>query len=326
MDINPGIEIVNDAYNFDGVINAFIAFNSIIDEKIYIIYTNKDNSIISFNVTDKKKIKEIKNSPDNKITNYRHCLDKANKRDLCISISSSINNIKLWNANSLELLFNFENIYDSGKIKSACFLNDNDGLYIIASNSNYYDKTKLIQVYDLKGNKVKEISNSKDDTYYIETYHDKNSNINYIITGNFLDVKSYNYNDDKLYFKYSDQFSKEHRCIVINDKDEKEVKLIESSKDGNIRVWDFHSGKLLQKIELSMEKLFEICLWDSDHVYVGCGEEIIRLVDIKNGKIIKHFQDFNSVIGLKKINDPILGECLLSQGNEIEQILLWKKK
>ena len=66
-----------------------------VDEKIYIIYTNKDNNIISFNVSDKIKIKEIKNSPDNKIINYRHCYDQANKRDFCISIGYSINNIKL---------------------------------------------------------------------------------------------------------------------------------------------------------------------------------------------------------------------------------------
>ena len=325
LELQPSKEIVNDAYNFDGVINTFCVFQSI-DNKLYIVYTTRFKSIISFNIIDDKKVKEIKNAHDDKITNFRHCLDKNNNNnlDLIISISTPINNIKLWKSINLELLYNFEKVNDSGNLKAACFLNDNDKIYIVVSNSNNFDKVKPLKIYDLNGNISKEINNSKDDTYFIDTYYDKKLSKVFIITGNYYDVKSYEYQENKLYYKYFDQYSKDHYCAIINDKEDI-IKLIESSKDGNVRIWDFHTGKLLNKIEVSINRLYDLCLWDNKYLFVGCGEEIIKLIDLKIGKKLKTLHDFNSVISLKKIEHPKFGECLISQGNEIEQIMLWIK-
>ena len=324
INFQPSKEIVNDAYNFDGVINAFCVFQSS-DNLLYIVYTTRFKSIISFNINEEKKIKEIKEAHNDKITNFRYCFDQKNKLDLIISISSHNNNIKLWKSINLLLLYNFENINESGTLKSACFLNNKEQIYIIASNSNNFDKAKPIKVFELNGNQKVEINNSKDDTNFIEVYYDKKLSKNYIITGNFFDVKSYDFDENKLYYKYFDKFSKDHYCAIVND-DEELLKLIESSKDGNIRIWDFNSGKLINKIQVSDNRLFDLCLWDNNYLLVGCGEEIIKLIDLKAGKKIKTLHDFNSVISLKKINHPKYGKCLITQGNEIEQIMLWIKK
>ena len=324
IDLQPSKEIVNDAYNFDGVINAFCVFQSF-DNLIYIVYATRFKSIISFNLIDNKKIKEIKNAHNDKITNFRYCLDKINKKVLIISISCHNNNIKLWKTTNLELLHNFENLNESGNLRAACFISIFKNIFIIVSNSNNFDKAKPIKLYDLKGNQTKEISNSKDDTYFIDSYYDEKLSKYYIITGNYYDVKSYDLDENKLYKKYFDQFSKEHFCAIINDKEE-QTKLIESSKDGNVRVWDFHSGKLIYKIQVSMNRLYDLCLWDNRYLLVACGEEIIKLIDLKIRKKLNTFHDFNSVISLKKINHPKFGDCLISQGNEIEQIMLWVKK
>ena len=325
IDLQPSKEIVNDAYNFDGVINAFCVFQSI-DNLLYIVYTTRFNSIISFNISEEKKIKEIKEAHNDKITNFRYCLDNKNKLDLIISISSHNNNIKLWKSIDLILLYNFENINESGSLKSACFLNYKEEIFIIVSSSNNFDKAKPIKVYELNGNQKMEINNSKDDTYFIDVYYDSKLSKNYIFTGNYYDVKSYDFNENKLYYKYFDKFSKDHYCAIINDDDGGITKLIESSKDGNVRIWDFHSGKLMNKIQVSNNRLFDLCLWDNNYLFVGCGEEIIKLIDLELGKKINTLHDFNSVISLKKINHPKYGKCLISQGNEIEQIMLWIKK
>lgn len=201
VDLQPSKEIVNDAYNFEGVINAFCVFQSI-DNLLYIVYTTRFKSIISFNIINNKKIKEIKNAHSDKITNFTYCLDKINKRDLIISISSHNNNIKLWKSTNLELLHNFENLNESGNLRAACFINILKNIYIIVSNSNNFDKAKPIKVYELDGNQTMEITNSKDDTYFIDTYYDAKLSKYYIITGNYYDVKSYDFDENKLYYKY----------------------------------------------------------------------------------------------------------------------------
>ena len=71
FELQPLKEIVNDAYNFDGIINAFCVFTTI-DNILYMVYTTRFKSIISFNISDDKKIKEVKNAHEDKITNFRH--------------------------------------------------------------------------------------------------------------------------------------------------------------------------------------------------------------------------------------------------------------
>ena len=94
-------------------------------------------------------------------------------------------------------------IYEDGYLYSACFINYNNNNYIIVSNTNYCFP-EPIKVYDFKGNKIKEINDSCDDTFYIDNFYDKKTSKNYIITGNEGFIKSYDYNENKLFYKYSD--------------------------------------------------------------------------------------------------------------------------
>ena len=66
---------------------SFCVFKSI-NNIIYLIFANKNDSIISYNLTNFQKINEIKNAHNREIIGFRHCLDIINKRDLIISIST----------------------------------------------------------------------------------------------------------------------------------------------------------------------------------------------------------------------------------------------
>ena len=146
------------------------------------IYSNKYNSIISFNLIEDKKMNVIKNAHNNYIINFRHFLqdNKNSKRDLIISISSDDNNIKVWNVNNFECLINLKNINTIGYIFSAILFNDNkynsnNYNYIITTNNwGEEEYCEPIKIFDMKGNKVKEIKNSNIDTYFIDSYYDKN--------------------------------------------------------------------------------------------------------------------------------------------------------
>ena len=116
---------------------------------------------------------------------------------------------------------------------------------------------------------VKEINDSNDYTYFIDKYYDIKTSKNYIITSNFGNVKSYDFNKSKRYHKYYDKNKNRHFSIAI-DSNENIIKLFESSCDGNIRIWNFHSSELLKKIKVCDNLLYGICIWNNKYLFVGC--------------------------------------------------------
>ena len=219
--------IVNSSSKF-GLDNTFIVFESI-NYVLYLIYADENKSIISYNIIDNCIANKIKNAHNRYITNFRHFLDKFNKRDLIISISYEDNNIKLWNINNFECLLNIKDANKSGELYSACFLYENNQIYIISSNNkNYSDDiqpTEPIRVFDLNGNKVKEIEDSDEDTFFIDSYYDNKLCKNFIIAGNIFNSKSYDFNENKLYYNYSNYDIEYSYSIIINE-NEKIIKLI----------------------------------------------------------------------------------------------------
>ena len=102
------------------------------------------------------------------------------------------------------------------------------------------------------------------------------------------------------------------------------VQLIESNSDGLIKIWDFHSAKLLIKINVDSIRLYGFCLWNKKYLFVGCLDESIKLIDIENGNIIQNLYGQESIpLTMKKINHPIYGEALISQVNIDDPIKLW---
>ena len=321
------VDIIKDSYIHYKLDNSFIIFKSI-DNILFLIYSTKNISIISFNLIDNKKINEIKNAHKKYIANFRHYLDEQNKRDLIISISAIDNNIKLWNMNNLEILYNFEDINKEGEIYSACFLNDNNKNYIITSNSNLFN-TENMKVFDFEGNKIKEIKDSNFNTFSIELYYDKITSKKYIISGNYCYIQSFDYVNNKFYKKYN-----ENELKYMNLKyyahfilyETNIIKLICSCGDSYIREWDFHSGKLLRKIKFEGEKIYGICIWDDAHLFSGFSNGKIQLIKMNDGKIIQTLKcHYREVLNIKKISHPLLGDCLISQGFGNDFIKLWVK-
>ena len=315
-------EITNDSYAEYILDNTFTVFKTI-NDILYLIYSSQKKSVICYDLNSKNIIKEIKNLHNEYITNIKHYLDKKNERDLIMLICSNNNNIKLWNVNKWECILNLPQVNKEKFLDSACFLNDNDEIFIITCNYNFKGNSESIKVFDINGNKIKEINNSNEETSYIESYYDITDSKNYIITGNKYYVKSYDYNKNELFHTYYENNIGFRKSIIIN-KDEKITKLIESCQDGYIRIWNFHSGLLLNKIKVCYKWLYGICLWNNKYLFVGCEDSSIKLIDLINGIIIKSLIAHNNkVITIKKINHPQFGECLISQGWKNDQIKLW---
>jgi len=317
-DIQMKSQLTKDSHTNLPLENIFCVFESF-DNILYLIYSNNYRSIISFNLLNIQKINEIKKAHNYDITNLRHYLDKKNKRNIIMSISSSDFNLKLWNIKNYECLLNIKTINVKGHLLLGCILNDNNNTYIISYNS-MTPYNELIRVFDLNGNKIKDIKNYF--TFCIDTYYDKNLCKNYIITSNLGFVTSYDYFSSAIYHKYLANDRSEHFSFIINDIEEI-IKLIESSYDGNIRIWNFNTGELLKKIYICKNSLYSICLWDNDTLFVSSYDKKLRLINLNEGIIINSVNQNSEIISIKKINHPLYGKCLVSQGFGNEQIKIW---
>jgi len=322
-EIKYSINLTYNSFAPNALDNEFTVFQSI-EKLVYLIYSNDSSSIIAYNLNNNKIIKKIKKAHEKYISNLRHYLDKINNRDIIMSISCQDCNIKLWNAYNWECLINIENIYKNGELDSACFLLENDINYIVTCHDEEdSSKSENIKVYDFFGNNIKEIDNSNDISYFIDSYYDESFFTNYIITSNNGYIKSYDFNRNKLYRTYCDKEQRGHFSFIINNENGI-VKIIESICDGQIRIWDFKRGYLLNRIKVSDYRVFGICLWNEKYLFVGCEDTKIKLIDLKNGKIINELTGHSKdVITIKLINHPKYGKCLISQGLEEDQIKLW---
>lgn len=318
-------DVVKDSFGGYNLRNIHILVNS--NNILYLIYSKEDKSIISYDLTKSTIVNETKNAHEKFITNFRY--QKIADKDIIMSISCEDNNIKLWNFPTWECILNIKNVNSSGILKSSSFLKENSQYYIVTSSStipylNQNQQLEGIKVYDMQGNKVKEIPDSKDDTYFLDVYYDEINKKNFVITANIGSVKSYDYTEGKLFQLYKDTEG-QHHYSIIKHKENNILKLIGSSYDGNVRIWNFASGELLKKIHVYDDYVYDICLWNNKYLFAGCLKSQIRLIDLEEGKVVKTFKANKAfTLTINKFVTPELGECLISQSTD--EMKLWKVK
>ena len=304
-----------------GDFSTFISFKSI-DDILYLIYSDFA-SIISQNLLDFKIINVIKNAHILAISYFNYIFDEINKMDLILS--GSIKDIKIWNVNNWQCLYDFNSLGKNFLSFYSTFLKDDNQCYIVIGKTiSINDKQEYITIYDLKWEKIKEINDSQNDyPFYINNFYDNTFNKNYIITRNSDYIKSYDYNENKEYHIYRQESSFENMFFMI--KKDEIIKLIVSGEK-YIEIWNFHSGKLLTKINLfySLNGLF--LLLNNEYILYGCkNHKYLALLELKTGKS-KHLLSFhnNNITTLKIINHPFYGECIISRGDRRDNINLWQ--
>ena len=118
----------------------------------------------------------------------------------------------------------------------------------------------------MNGDKIKELQNSNDSTLFIDTYYDSILCKYYLITCNHGFIKSYDYDKSNIYYKYSDN---NNHCIYFNaivNNNNGVTELIASSSDGIIRIFNFHSSSLLNKIIVNNQRLIGLYLWNDNYL------------------------------------------------------------
>ena len=87
-------------------------------------------------------------------------------------------------------------------------------------------------------------------------------------------------------------------------KSDGKIKLIETNTSGKIRIWDFHSSNLLNKIDTDIDDL-SVCLWNEQYILFGGKKCVIKVYDLNKKKTV------NILFNIKKINHPLYGKSLI---------------
>jgi len=311
-------DIITDSFAGYSYEDSFIVFKSA-DNKFMLVYATKEKTIISYDLSEKRSVCKKFKAHKNFITNFKYIYDEENYKDIIMSISKKDNNIKIWDWNNFELMADIININENNFLYSACFLKTDNNIFIITSNGKNLqafqsnENFENLKLYNLQGELISKIEDTNDCTYFIDIYYDNNLDKNFIVTGNFNYVKSYDFDNKCLYHKYFENNNGIHPSAIINKIGEK-IKLIESCEDGNIRIWGFHSCELIRKIKTENNNLYGICLWNENYIFVGCKDQSIKLIELKNGLLIKNLKGHKGrIISFKKIIQPDNNEILFSQ-------------
>ena len=318
--------------------NVFIIFKAL-DKIYYIVYADKNESIISFDLINNRVKYKKTQKKDACSTCFNHYQDNNKKRDLIMAIEPGTNSIKVFNFSNCDLIYFFKNINKNGYLNVANFFSDDNNIFIMTSNHRYSTKNvDPVKIYDLKGKKIKELKDTTENISFLDSYYDKKTDKKYIIVGFSRYIKAINFKENSIYKVFKDKYNSYHRNVIIDDKDDKVIRLIESDSDGYLRIWDFHQAKLIKRIQINKtkkEEIFGFCLWNNDNVFVGGNNRIVLIninteeiiselnYNLKNEKCIVHHED---VISVKKVIHPKYGECLFTKAQGEKGIKMWTSK
>ena len=307
--------------------NHFAVFKTINKEKL-LAFATIYHSIHFYNIELEKLTGRITNAHEKEITNIRYSYDKNNNRDLLVTVSNDTESktIKVWDIQKLTCIVEIHNPYSKGDLYSSCLLIDENYKknYLITIN---YDKENL-KIFDFDGKIVKEIDNSEDKSFLVDTYYNSKTKKYYIIVCNEKSIVSYNFLEGSIYNKYHDSSANSwHLNFAISSKD-KEVNLIECDSSGYVRIWDFNKAIILKKLLIEKKvKLRALCLWNHKYFFVGAEDRTIKLIDLENNVEVDNIKCNDSITTIKKINTSKYGESFVIQGRyDSAQIKLWRNE
>ena len=307
-------------YSIDNAFDAFETFSG----EILLVYSTKIKSIECFDLVKQKFKKTILNAHNSMILVLKYYRSEYMDKEMIISSSNNPEfSVKIWDINTWSCIYNINKVYDKGNMLAVCILFDEyqKESYIFTSNDN-----GCIKIYGMDQKFIKNMSKTENnETYFLDTYYDERELKYFLIAGEMKCVKSYELSTHQLFRTYLDTNSYAEHTSAFVYKNLRNAELVECEFYGYIRIWNFHSGTLIKKIEVCKRiPLVSMCLWNNNYLLASCVDYTIKLIDFKNHNFIKGFSGHeNEVCTIKKIVHPTLGECLISQGLANEQIKMW---
>ena len=306
-------DITSDAPSYCSATQMFSAFKTVKGETIA-AWVTKEKTIELYDLEKETPIKTVKDAHSKDIHTCRHFLDTKTNSDLLITCGYD-KSVKVWNIENMDKpMVTIANAHSNGYIFTACLLSHEKMKenYIISGADD-----EGIKIFDFSGKFLDKKVKVNDYVNLLDVYYYKREKKFCLINANSHDIRVYNFDDLKVYKTYIEKNASSHAHVVVyeNEKDD-QVQLIDSDMKGFIHIWDFNTEECLKTIFLQTI-INGICLWDSEHVVCTGRDQKIKIVDLKEGRIVRlltgHEKD---TLSDQKINIPKYGDCIISHGKD----------
>jgi len=325
-----------------GLNDIFEVYRSIKDNEDYLVSPNKLNFHLDVITLKDNKFYGSLKGHQKKVTSVRYFLNYLNNNEYLIS-SDEMGIVFVWDiTDSYKKLYTINTKYND--IIYSCLLvftgegyenvnsnNANHNGYIITSTfdiskENQNSATKIYSIDN--GEFVNYIKNTNTNSvFYLLSWLNKKDNRNYIIQFCYMKILINNLLDeDDVYAELSQEQKLSHYSgFIYEKKDEDKAYLYSSSKNGIINIWDLYNKVLVNNINITGSILCHIIQWDDKYAivadYNGKSFKVINLETLKVEQNIgeSHTKEVKSI---KKIKHPLLGDSLLTAGND-NVIKLW---
>ena len=325
-----------------GLNDIFEVYRSIKDNEDYLVSPNKLNFHLDIITLKDNKFYGSLKGHQKKVTSVRYFLNNLNNNEYLIS-SDEMGIVFVWDiTDSYKKLYTINTKYND--IIYSCLLvftgegyenvnsnNANHNGYIITSTfdiskENQNSATKIYSIDN--GEFVNYIKNTNTNSvFYLLSWLNKKDNRNYIIQFCYMKILINNLLDeDDVYAELSQEQKLSHYSgFIYEKKDEDKAYLYSSSKNGIINIWDLYNKVLVNNINITGSILCHIIQWDDKYAivadYNGKSFKVINLETLKVEQNIgeSHTKEVKSI---KKIKHPLLGDSLLTAGND-NVIKLW---
>ena len=307
-------------------IDYFTVFKSLLEDT-YVVYAIQTGlfstacQIECYSLDKKKVVKQISNIPGSYLT-VKHFCDVVNAKDYIIS-SSDDKTIRVYDIYSnWDCVTEIKKSHSKDMLTACAFINEYDNSKYIVSGADF----ECVKVWDFDGKFICEIG-KEEEICCLNCFNDKYEKKYYVLNGNNKDVKVYDFGTKELFKAYQEpNVISYHYSIELYDKNGGYV-LYESDSEGIIRLWEFRTGELRQKIQCG-RILKGISIWNEEYVLASGAnstDNTIKLISIKDEKVIKDFKGHTKgVCNIRKFIHPKYGEAMISLGFD-GTLKLWLK-
>jgi hypothetical protein len=278
------------------------------DESYYLIYSEKDHSLILFDLVLNKLCDKVEKAHKDNITIVKHFSDNSKRYSLIITTGFDYT-IKIWSLTNNKKLINIQTIHnasiDHGLL--ACLIFGETKNYV--ASCNLY---KTFCLWDVSERKLIKKYLTNKYLLNISSWYDSKSDSNFVILCNDSFITSYKLIEDELveYRKYSDGSNYNHYSSIVSEKG----LLFETDRKGYLSVWDFHLANLIKKIYSGLE-LNGLCLWNNSYVFAGGLAGTFVLFNLDEETTTKFQVDETFLRSLVKFIHPIYGAAIVTYSN-----------